>query len=88
MRRRRRSLRFGEAGDERVRAVALLLIPTALMGGTLPVLSQAFVNQPVKLGRKVGALYTVNTLGAVVGVALAGYLLLPAFGTRLTADLA
>jgi spermidine synthase len=54
---------------------ALLLVPTTLMGGTLPVLSQALVKEEAGLGRKVGALYAVNTTGAVIGVVLAGYFL-------------
>ncbi len=62
----------------------LLLVPTTLMGGTLPILSQALVTQDRGLGAKVGALYAVNTFGAVVGVVLAGYVLLPAIGNRLT----
>ncbi len=66
----------------------LLLIPTTLMGGTLPVLSQALVKQDMGLGRKVGALYSVNTFGAVAGVVLAGYVLLPAFGNHITIAIA
>jgi spermidine synthase len=66
----------------------LLLVPTTLMGGTLPVLSQAFVTQGSGLGQKVGALYATNTFGAVVGVVLAGYLVLPALGIRLTVAIA
>jgi spermidine synthase len=66
----------------------LLLFPTTLMGGTLPVLSQALVKQDLGLGRKVGALYAVNTFGAVAGVVLAGYVLLPAYGNYLTIAIA
>ncbi len=66
----------------------LLVIPTAFMGGTLPILSQALVRQEAELGRKVGALYAVNTFGAVVGVVLAGYVLLPALGNHLTLAIA
>jgi spermidine synthase len=62
----------------------LLLVPTTLMGGTLPVLSQAFVRRELDVGRTVGALYGLNTVGAVVGVVLAGYVLLPAIGNRAT----
>jgi len=67
---------------------ALLLIPTTLMGGTLPILSQALVRHEVGLGRTVSALYAVNTFGAVTGVALAGYVLLPAWGNRTTTMIA
>src|SRR5262245_6429557 len=63
---------------------ALLLIPTALMGGTLPVLSQALTRSETGAARLVGALYAVNTLGAALGTALAGYMLLPALGNRAT----
>jgi spermidine synthase len=66
---------------------AVLLVPTSLMGGTLPVLSQAFMGHPA-MARNVGLLYTTNTFGAVAGVALAGYLLLPTLGTRTTIVLA
>ena len=60
----------------------VLLVPTTLMGGTLPVLAQALTRDPGRLGRTVGALYAINTFGAVAGVAVAGYLLLPAIGNR------
>jgi spermidine synthase len=66
----------------------LLLVPTTLMGGTLPVLSQALAAHRGGFGRIVGALYAVNTFGAVLGVILAGYLLLPAFGNRITIAIA
>jgi spermidine synthase len=62
----------------------LLLVPTTLMGGTLPVLSQALARQGSPPGRTIGALYAANTFGAVLGVAVAGYVLLPALGNRLT----
>jgi spermidine synthase len=66
----------------------LLLIPTMLMGGTLPLLSQALVGNVTGLGRTVGVLYALNTLGAMVGVAIAGYLLIPALGNRGTIAMA
>src|SRR5882724_1491071 len=64
--------------------VVILLVPTTFMGGTLPVLGQALSRDQVGLGRTIGALYAVNTFGAVAGVALAGYVLLPALGNRRT----
>jgi spermidine synthase len=66
----------------------LLLVPTSFMGGTLPVLSQALAAGASKPGRAVGALYAVNTFGAVLGVAWAGYAALPAFGNRTTIAIA
>ncbi len=66
----------------------LLVIPTILMGATLPVLSRFFVRSLSHLGRRVGNLYATNTLGAVIGCAAAGYYLIPAFGMRWTVFIA
>ena len=66
----------------------LFLPPTTLMGATLPILSRVFATDAGSLGRRVGLLYALNTFGAVVGTALAGYVLLPALGMRSTLVLA
>ncbi|HWP59177.1 MAG TPA: fused MFS/spermidine synthase [Candidatus Acidoferrales bacterium] len=63
-------------------AFTLLLVPTFLMGATLPVLSRFLVTGLSQVGKKVGDLYATNTLGAVLGCGLAGYLLLPWLGIR------
>jgi len=61
---------------------AVLLVPTTLMGGTLPVLSKFVVRRMDAAGRRIGTLYAINTFGATVGCAAAAYLLLEHFGTR------
>jgi len=63
-------------------AAAVMLVPTALMGGTLPVLSRARVHRLGEVGTGVGALYGINTLGAVLGAGAAGFFLLPTVGLR------
>ncbi|NLW50817.1 MAG: fused MFS/spermidine synthase [Candidatus Brocadiaceae bacterium] len=67
---------------------AMLLIPTALMGGTLPVLARAYVRHRRRLGGEVAGLYSVNNLGAVVGCVLAGYVFLEFLGQAHTLLLA
>ncbi|MBW2732103.1 MAG: fused MFS/spermidine synthase, partial [Deltaproteobacteria bacterium] len=64
----------------------LLAPPTFAMGATLPVLTQALMggDRTSLPGRAVGGLYAVNTAGAVGGVFVAGFVLLPAWGTRQT----
>lgn len=63
-------------------ALAALLVPTFLMGGTLPLLVRGFTTALSDLGRATGRLYGINTLGAVTGTLLTGYLLLPRFGVH------
>ena len=64
----------------------LLLVPTTLMGGTLPLLAQHFVSAETE-GRssvRVGGLYALNTFGAVAGTVLSSFVLMPAIGVRAT----
>ena len=65
-----------------VLAFLFLLIPTTLMGGTLPVISKIFVRKLNTLGWNVGRLYSVNNLGAFVGAFLAGFILMRTVGLR------
>jgi spermidine synthase len=60
----------------------VLLAPTALMGGTLPLLSQAIAGGESRPARGVGLLYAVNTFGAVAGCVAAGFWLLADLGIR------
>ncbi|HYG79268.1 MAG TPA: fused MFS/spermidine synthase, partial [Pyrinomonadaceae bacterium] len=62
----------------------VLLVPTTLMGATLPVLSAALLRSPRHKPTAVTRLYTCNLVGAIFGVVLAGFYLLPALGVRLT----
>lgn len=59
--------------------VLILLPPTFLMGGTLPVLVQAL---SAAAPRGLGALYSLNTLGGALGALLAAFALLPRFGLQ------
>jgi spermidine synthase len=61
-----------------------ILFPTFLMGGTLPVLVRFLSSYSNKIGKNVAILYFVNSLGAVLGTALAGFFLIQHFGLRLT----
>ncbi|NQT82863.1 fused MFS/spermidine synthase [bacterium] len=63
-------------------AFCLLLFPTFLMGGTFPLLSKFYLRSRLSVGKGIGRLYSVNTGGAVLGTALAGFVLIRAFGVR------
>jgi predicted membrane-bound spermidine synthase len=64
-------------------AALVLLVPTTLMGGTLPILTRAFMGTARdRLKPSLGLLYGANTLGAVAGTALAGFFLIEYVGIR------
>jgi spermidine synthase len=65
-------------------AGTVLLIPATFMGATLPVLSRFFVRSLDRVGYPVGLLYSINTFGAVLGGAAAGFFLIPTLGVALT----
>jgi spermidine synthase len=67
-----------------VLAFALLCVPTALMGATLPVLGRYVAQSRAVLGWRVGTLYALNTAGAVLGCFAAGYVLLGRLGVSET----
>src|SRR5262249_39908511 len=85
---------YGETGSSSlsvarfVISLILLLIPTTCMGATLPILSHYLTELKDSLGRTAGALYAVNTFGAVAGAVTTGFFLLPQFGKLETNGLA
>lgn len=65
-------------------AFILFLVPTTLMGATLPLLGQVLARSPGSIGRDVGVLYALNTFGAVGGSFLGAFFIIPALGIHLT----
>ena len=59
---------------------SMLLPPTFCMGMTLPLLARFATTDTHESGQKVGRLYGANTIGAVVGTGIAGFILLPRLG--------
>jgi len=59
---------------------SLLLLPTAAMGATLPILVRFVTVRMSGLGTRAGLLYAANTAGAVLGTWATGFILLPALG--------
>jgi spermidine synthase len=62
----------------------LLIVPTTLMGATLPVLSRFFVRSSGRVGWSVGRLYAINTFGAVLGASGTSFVLFPLLGVSKT----
>ncbi|MBN1918494.1 MAG: fused MFS/spermidine synthase [Verrucomicrobia bacterium] len=67
-----------------LRAAALMLVPTVLLGMIFPVVTALVVDVPRRTGGSVGRAYFANTVGAVLGSILAAFLLVPALGVRVS----
>jgi spermidine synthase len=61
-------------------AVLALAPATVLMGATLPSLSRHLARRAADLGDVFGRLYAANTLGAIMGAAAAGFVLIETLG--------
>jgi spermidine synthase len=61
-------------------AFLIMLIPTTLMGATLPVVLQSSLARGWSLGGTVSLLYAVNTAGAIAGTVGAGFFLIAETG--------
>jgi len=76
--------RFPATCLQLVLTALILGIPTFLMGGTLPLAARAMVGESDRRRRGIAILYGWNTVGAVAGVLLAGFLMLEVLGNRFT----
>jgi len=63
-------------------AFAVLIVPTALMGATLPLVLTSTRFHASGFGTRVGVLYAANTTGAIAGSLAAGLILIPRYGIR------
>lgn len=64
---------------------SLVFIPTTLMGATFPLMVRSYVSSRNYVGEGISLIYTVNTLGAVLGAFCTGFFLIPFLGMRMTA---
>jgi spermidine synthase len=65
-------------------SAATLLVPTFLMGATLPLLVRYFSDTKSEFTKEVSFFYSVNTLGAIIGTVSTGFLFLPILGVKAT----
>ena len=62
-------------------------IPALMMGATFPLANAIVQDAEGAVGRRAGLLYLANTIGAVAGSVVAGFVLLPALGMQRTVTL-
>ncbi len=67
-----------------VMALAVLLVPTVLMGATLPLVVKSASFRASDLGPRMALLYASNTCGAIAGTLVSGLYLIPRQGMRIS----
>jgi len=75
---------YGSALSKFTLAAIVLVIPTTLMGATLPILARAVAHRIDRKAISVTSLYTCNLVGAIAGTIAAGFFLLPRLGVSMT----
>jgi spermidine synthase len=65
-------------------AFTMLIVPTALMGATLPLVVKSSAFRASRVSERMALLYGVNTFGAIVGALVAGLWLIPGQGLQRT----
>ena len=63
-------------------ALAVLIVPTVLMGATLPLVVKSSAFRDSDLGQRMAVLYVSNTAGAIAGTLVSGLYLIPRHGIR------
>ena len=61
-----------------------LILPTFLMGATLPILTSFFNRYIANVGESIGTLYFYNTFGAAMGALTTGFILFNYFTNNLS----
>lgn len=61
-------------------SIAMISLPAALMGSTLPIMMRTYSKKFSTIGKDIGKLDGINSLGAMFGTLAAGFLLIPLVG--------
>jgi len=62
--------------------LTVMLVPTLLIGMTFPLVTKIWARSVDKVGTALGQVYSVNTMGGVLGSVLAGFVLIPLMGVQ------
>ena len=65
-----------------VNSLAVMLVPTVLMGMAFPLASKIYTRSVNRVGTALGNVYAVNTIGGVFGSVIAGFVLIPLIGVH------
>jgi len=65
----------------------IMLVPTIFSGMSLPVASRIANRDMQVLGKSIGGIFAINTIGSVFGVLITGLVLIPLLGVKLSIEL-
>ena len=71
-------------GANFITILGLLFIPTFFMGAQFPIVIKILATKLETVGQNVGRAYAFNTVGAIIGSFLAGFVLIPMLGIQAT----
>lgn len=60
----------------------IMTVPTILMGAAFPLAIRIYTRSTASVGRSVGTVYSINTLGSILGAFAGGFILLPLLGIQ------
>ncbi|MBD3182054.1 MFS transporter, partial [Candidatus Poribacteria bacterium] len=63
-------------------AFSVMILPTVLLGSLFPMVTHICTRDYRELGRRVGSIYSVNTLGNIGGSFITGFVLIPYIGIQ------
>ncbi len=63
-------------------ASVVMIIPTILMGFTFPLVGYLYSRAFRSLGKDIGDIYAINTIGCILGSFLTGFVLIPFIGVQ------
>ena len=63
-------------------AFLIMFIPTLLMGIAFPLTLRLYTETYREMARRIGVVYAINSIGAIVGAFIAGFVLIPLVGLR------
>ena len=66
----------------------VMLIPTTLMGFVFPLVGKLYTQSIKEIGKSIGNIYAVNTIGCILGSFLTGFILIPFMGVQNSLKLA
>jgi spermidine synthase len=58
----------------------ILIGPTLFLGAAFPLVSRIYAQSLSRIGKSIGVAYAINTIGAIIGSLVAGFLLIPLVG--------